>query len=155
MDAVESLKQFQFSRFATLQSLENIVVDKWNVQPVGYANTVQWNAGHIYISAEFFLHKADNNYEMKHAEWSALFATGTRPSEWNGETPTPEDIMLALTEQKDRIMNYFDGNLQNVASESISIASHEMNNVDAFLQFVTWHEGIHTGIIKSLNNAIK
>lgn len=152
---METLKQFELSRFFTLKALENVDERKWDVLPDGFSNTIRWNAGHIYVATESLLHKADNNYEVKNAEWGAFFAPGTRPSEWKEGAPSMADIFAALEDQSSRVIAHFEGNLTDEASEALQIAFNNMQTVEAIVQFVTWHEGIHSGIIKSFNHAVK
>ncbi|NEU32230.1 DinB family protein [bacterium LRH843] len=151
---MDTLHQFQYSRTSTLIALTNIDKDLWDVHPSGYPNTIRWNAGHIYVTAEEFLNKADNNYKITHPEWIQFFIDGTHPDHWNNEVPILEDIMTALKEQDERITNYFSGKLRNDASETVTLHALSIDTVDASLQFVTWHEGIHLGIMKSLKLAI-
>lgn len=150
---MESFNQFKYSRTSTMIGLNNIAREKWDIQPNGFPNTIRWNAGHIYVTAEEFLNKADHQYEITHPDWIALFIDGTHPSEWDDTVPSAEEIMIELKEQEGRIIRFFDGKLQNKASEQQDIHALSINTVEAALQFVTWHEGIHLGIIKSLNLA--
>lgn len=150
----ESLNLFKYSRDATLILLSKIEENKWDLQPDEFPNTIRWNAGHVYITAEDFLHKADHNYKIKSPEWLDLFIDGSHPSEWTGEIPSSQEIISALQEQRERIYQFFNGKQQNQASENHVIRTLTLNTVDSALQFVTWHEGIHLGLMKSLDNII-
>ncbi|OAH53568.1 MULTISPECIES: DinB family protein [Bacillaceae] len=152
---MESIKQFGFSRAATIGALQQAPKEKWDEQPDGYSNTIHWNAGHIYFAAEGLLHMADDSYEIERPKWGAMFATGTRPSEWTGDVPEAEEIVKALEQQAGRIEAHFAEKLSAEASNPLTIAGFEMATVEAILQFVTGHEGTHVGIIKSLTNAVK
>lgn len=150
-----TIKQFQFYRVYTLIHLKHIDEKKWDAQPDGFSNTIRWNAGHLYVTAEGLLHRADTGYEMKKPEWAAFFAPGTRPAEWKEEPPASTDIIASLEEQSGRIASFFEGKLNNPASEPLVIQGHSMDSGEAILQFVSWHEGIHTGMIKSLDKIIR
>ncbi|HLR40739.1 MAG TPA: DinB family protein [Virgibacillus sp.] len=153
---MESLNLFKYSRAATLILLSKIEEHKWDVQPENFPNTIRWNAGHVYITAEDFLNKADHNYKVTPPEWVDLFLDGTRPSEWKDkDVPSVEEIIAALKEQEDRIYHHFNGKQQNKASEDHIIRTLNLNTVEAALQFVTWHEGIHLGIMKSLSDVLE
>ncbi|MCJ7842371.1 DinB family protein [Lederbergia sp. NSJ-179] len=146
-----TLRQFSFSRSSTIRTLERIAVDKWDIQPDGFSNTIRWNAGHVFVVTEILLNKADHSYTMKNPDWSAFFAPGTRPSEWSEEAPSHQVLIDALTEQKAKTREEFFGKSNQPASESFSIGSHIMGTVDSLIQFATWHEGSHLGIIQSLD----
>jgi len=150
-----TLKQFQFARTYTIRAINQINPDKWDILPNGFSNSIRWNLGHLYVTAEILLNKAVHQYEVKHPEWVTLFAPGTRPSEWTASPPTAEDLIEALKKQSHYINEFFTGKLGDKASESFEIGPHMMDTVDSLLQFVTWHEGVHAGIIKAIGNVVK
>lgn len=77
------------------------------------------------------------------------------PSEWKADPPAIQDIISVLEEQRDRIPLHFSGKLLNPASEIFALQSYEMNTVDSLVNLILYHEGIHSGTIKTLNNTIK
>lgn len=147
---MSAIKLFKYSRTSTLILLGNIAADKWDVQPETFPNTVRWNAGHVYVTAEEYLADADDSYEVTHPEWFDFFLDGTRPSEWTDDVPTREDIMAALEEQEHRIEAHFKNKLDNDATVARDINGTLLNTVNEALQFVTWHEGIHLGFTNAL-----
>ncbi len=146
---MESLTMFKYSRTSTLILLKKIPEDKWDLQPEGFPNTIRWNAGHVYSTAEDYLLSADENFPTKRADWNDLFLDGTRPSEWPDEIPSANEIIEALEEQKERIYNYFKERMDQKASESRDINGTFLETVEAAMQFVTWHEGIHLGYVNA------
>lgn len=152
---MESLRLFKYSRTSTLILLNKIDKYLWDEQPGGYPNTVRWNAGHVYITAEDFLHDADRDYKITHPEWLNLFLDGTSPSDWNeGDIPSIEEIIEALKEQEVRIYHFFQNKLTNKASVTRDINGTLLNTVESSLQFVTWHEGIHLGFTNGINKIL-
>lgn len=152
---MDSIKIFKYSRASTLILLTNTDEVIWDTQPDGFPNNFRWNAGHVYITAEDYLHDADRNYEITLPEWKDLFLDGTRPSEWPEVVPSKEEIIAALKEQEERIEKYFSDKLNNQASVTRDINGTLLDTVESSLQFVTWHEGIHLGVSKSIRDALK
>ena len=152
---MESMKLFKYSRASTLILSSKLDESLWDVQPENWPNTIRWNAGHVYAEAEGFLHDADHQYEITHPEWLDLFLDGTRPSEWEGDIPSKEEIIEALREQETRIETFFADKYDQPASKVRDLNGTLLDTVDASLQFITWHEGIHLGIMKSLRIALK
>ncbi len=150
-----TLKLFKYNRTSTLILLPKLEESLWDIQPENWPNTIRWNAGHIYAEAEGFLHDADHAYEIVHPEWLDLFLDGTRPSDWGDNVPSKQDIIEALQEQEKRIESFFPGKYDNAASKVRDLNGTLLDTVDASLQFVTWNEGIHLGIMKSLRLALK
>lgn len=151
---MELMRTFTYSRTSTLILLNKIDESKWDIQPEGFPNTVRWNAGHVYSTAEDYLHEADENYKITHPEWNDLFLDGSRPSEWPEEVPSPAEIKAALKEQDKRIMEYFRDKLDNPASVIRDVNGWKLENVRAAMQFVTWHEGIHLGFTNGLGKIL-
>lgn len=152
---METLNMFEYSRAALLIALGNTKEGTWDERIEGFPNTIRWNAGHMYITAEDYLSKADHNYEIIHPEWYDFFIDGTSPFKWEKEPPAVEEIMDALKKQGERIIEFFKGKLKNEASETVDIRYLKLDTVDAALQFVTWHDGIHLGIVKSMQYVMK
>lgn len=150
-----TMRQFRYSRTSTLILLNKIDEDVWDIQPDGFANTVRWNAGHVYSTAEDFLNEADNAYEITLREWHDLFLDGTRPSEWPDKVPSKQEIIETLEVQEERIAKFFKDRLENKASVIRDVNGMKLDTVDAALQFVHWHEGIHLGVMNALSKILK
>lgn len=147
---MESMRLFKYSRTSTLILLNKIDQKLWDIQPEGFPNNIRWNAGHVYITAEDYLNDADKDYEFTPIEWKDYFIDGTSPSDWDKNVPTPDVIMRALQEQEHRIERFFKEKLANPASVTRDVNGLMLDTVDASLQFVTWHEGIHLGLTNAL-----
>ena len=150
-----TIKMFKYSRTSTLIFLNNTDENLWDIQPDKFSNTIRWNAGHVFVTAEDYLTDADENYQQTLPEWDQLFLDGTRPSEWTGDIPTKAEIIDALKEQEERIEKHFENILQEQASVPRDVHGTILDTKDASLQFVTWHEGLHLGVKKSLRNVVK
>lgn len=150
-----TMKMFNYSRTSTLILLPKLEEEYWDIQPEGFPNTIRWNAGHVYAEADAFLKDADKNYEVTRPEYQTFFADGTRPSEWVGDVPTKDEIIAALIEQDKYIQDFFKDKLKEESDVVRDINKTLLDTKDASLQFVTWHEGIHLGITKSIRDALK
>ncbi|HEY4601491.1 MAG TPA: DinB family protein [Cerasibacillus sp.] len=149
---MESLEMFAYSRTCVLIALQNIHENKWDNQPNDFPNTIRWNAGHMYMTTEVFLNKADPNYTIMYPQWKKLFINGTRSSEWIDEPPSKEKIISALDEQKKRILTtYSPDDLKKEAAEIQVFHALSLHTVEATLQFITWHDGLHLGIFKLMD----
>src|SRR5690625_3621615 len=137
---MELLNMFKYSRTSTLILLNKIDEDKWDIQPDGFPNTVRWNAGHVYSTAEDFLHDADKNYEIIRPEWNDLFLDGTRPSEWPENVPSAQEIKDALKEQQERIYNYIQAKLADEAYVTRDVNKIKIDTEESYYKYSTWKE---------------
>lgn len=155
MSVIETLSQLNFTRVYTLGRLSQSGEAEWDTQPRGYNNTIRWNAGHIFVTMEYFTNLVIDKYEIVNPKWIPFFVTGTSPASWEGEVPSNDEIITALREQTARITNAFEGKLESPIAEPIKIGPHTIATVEAVVQFVVWHEGVHAGIIDGLNRTTK
>jgi uncharacterized damage-inducible protein DinB len=140
---------------ATLGQLQKSPEGKWDAQPEGFSNTIRWNAGHIFVSMEGLLQKAVPEYNPVNPEWIPLFVTGSSPSKWEGEPPSNEELLTALKAQPERIADFLEGKLDQTLVEPVQIGNiHTMETLDAVVQFIVWHEGVHAGLIQGLNRVV-
>lgn len=151
----ESMNLFKYSRTSTLILSSKLDESLWDIQPENWPNTIRWHVGHIYAEAEGFMHDADQNYEISRPDWMPLFVDGSRPSEWEGNVPTKEELLDELKEQEGRIEKFFTGKQQNKVTKIRDLNGMKLDTVESSLQFITWHEGIHIGDIKGLRLATK
>ncbi|MDX1806320.1 MAG: DinB family protein [Paenisporosarcina sp.] len=149
---METINQMKFARVYTNGRLQSVKDEQWDIQPEGFNNTIRWNVGHIFVSMESFIKKSIPTYEPVHPEWIPLFKGGSKPEDWNVEPPTNEELLAALAEQPKRVEEILSGKVDQPLSEVMSIGPlHKMATIDAVIQFASWHEGIHAGVIYSLN----
>lgn len=152
MIEIETLNQLNFARVYTLGRLKQSADTEWDTQPKGFNNTIRWNAGHLFVSMETLTQRGLADYKPVHPEWIPLFAPGSSPEKWEGNVPSNEELLAALEEQPARIIEVLKGNLGNTLPEPMSIRElHRMETVEAIVQFMVWHEGIHSGVIYALN----
>ena len=125
-----------------------------SIKAKGFSNTIRWNVGHIYVQMEILVQKAIPSYNIVHPEWISLFAPGTDPENWLEVPPSKEELIDSLKDQLDRVLALLAPNLQDYLVDTLEIGNlHSMETVEAIVQFIVWHEGVHAGIIHSINQA--
>lgn len=150
-----AMTMFKYSRTSTLILLPKLDESLWDIQPENWPNTIRWHAGHIYAEAEGFMHDADHNYKITRPDWMPLFVDGTRPSEWEGDVPSKNELIEALREQEARIETFFKDKLAEKADKVRDLNGMLLETKESALQFITWHEGIHIGDLKGLRLATR
>lgn len=137
----------------TIGRVKRVENDQWDIQPKGFNNNIRWLAGHIFVTVETFVQQHVTSYEPVYPDWIPLFLEGTSPNEWEGEVPSGEEILKALRAQFEWIIPILEDNLEKDAKEPLVIGDNIMSidTVDGIVQFLSWHEGNHTGSIEALN----
>ncbi len=137
-----------------MSNLKRLDEAQWDMQPPGFNNTIRWNAGHNFVIVETFLAPEIEGYEIVHPEWVPLFEDGTRPADWGDdvEIPTSDEIRSALREQVNRLSDQL-GDRDVKLSKPLVIGDNvlEIETLEGMIQFLSWHEGTHAGIINALS----
>ena len=155
MSHIETLNQMNFARSYTIGRLTQSNDKEWDTQPKGYNNTIRWTVGHIFVTMETFTHLAIPEYAAVRSEWIPFFSTGTSPADWKSKkkVPSNDELLMSLREQKDRLTRIFSEHLELAVQEPIKIGPLTLDTVESVVKFLTWHEGIHAGMIDGLNKA--
>ncbi|WP_163103271.1 DinB family protein [Peribacillus alkalitolerans] len=143
-------KQLQFVRGNTISFVKNLSMDVVGYHPEGFNNNIHWNYGHILTSNEMLLFKLAGK-EYKHEDKFTFFKGGTKPSGWEGEVTSIEELTLALQEQEQRILETFNDCLDQPLAHPFNLGSRlPLETVRDALTFCIYHEGLHQGSIGSL-----
>jgi uncharacterized damage-inducible protein DinB len=137
----------------TIGRLKRVEESKWEIQPKGFNNNILWHAGHIFVTVEQFIHQCIKSYDPVEPDWIPLFIDGTSPDEWEGIVPTGEEVLTALRAQLERVIPVIENRLAEKADEPLIIGDDIMtiDSIEGFVQFLSWHEGTHSGAINAMN----
>ncbi len=137
----------------TIGRLKRVEESKWEVQPKGFNNNILWHAGHIFVTVEQFVHQCIKSYDPVEPDWNPLFIDGSSPDEWEGIVPTGEEVLAALRAQLERVIPVVESRLAEKAAEPLIIGDDIMtiDSIEGFVQFLSWHEGTHSGAINAMN----
>lgn len=137
----------------TIGRVKRVDDSKWDIQPKGFNNNIRWHAGHVFVTLEVFVQEHITTYEPVNPDWVPLFLEGTSPNDWEGEVPSGEVILQALRAQLGWIIPILEENLDKKAKEPLVIGDNIMSidTVDGIVQFLSWHEGNHTGMLDAMS----
>jgi hypothetical protein len=144
-------KNFELTRsffLKTMAALDENIVD---VQPTGFNNTVHWQIGHVLTVAEQFMFGFPKKSSHLPENYLTLFATGTKPADWQGDIPSIHELSAQLQDQLKRIkeipVERFSEKLQNpfLGLETFG----ELTN------FGLYHEANHLGQIQAMKRVIE
>ncbi|ARI77843.1 DinB family protein [Halobacillus mangrovi] len=146
MNEEQIFKQINLVRKATLKGLDSVTEEQADKQPEGFRNTIRWNLGHIYVVQNSLIAKFGGKPIETQSHYLKLFAPGTKPSDWQGEVPSLDELRQELNEQPFRLKKVLAGQLEDEAAEAFL----SLPTVGEILNFTLYHEGVHTGTIKAI-----
>lgn len=146
MNEEKIFQQVDFIRQRTLDEMEGLTEEQADKVKEGFNNTIRWNLGHIYTAQNVLISKfGGKNIEMP-PRYLELFGPGSIPADWEGDIPTLSELKQRLEEQPKKLKEALTGQLHDKAKEPFQF----LTTVGEILNFSLYHEGLHTGIIKSL-----
>lgn len=149
MNEENIFQQINLIRQNTLNEMEDLSEEQADQRPRGFNNTIRWNLGHIYTVQNVLLSKlGGKNIEIP-SHCLELFASGTKPADWQGEVPTLNELKQLLEEQPAKLKVALAGQLDEKAVEPFQ----SLSTIGELLNFTMYHEGMHVGTIKGLKKA--
>jgi hypothetical protein len=125
---------------------EKCPVEKREVVPAGFNNSIHWHIGHILTIAEGVVFGLSGETAQIPAEYRSFFGNGTKPGDWNEAPPAWETIVEQLTEQPKRIREVFAGRLDTPVKENFAKAEQ----VEELIVTHLLHEYNHAGSINAM-----
>ncbi|MDN3019879.1 DinB family protein [Paenibacillus sp. BSR1-1] len=144
-------KSFEFARNYFLKNVDALDESIVDVQPEGFNNTIHWHVGHVLTVAEQFLFGFPKKSTNLPANYMELFATGTKPADWNGDVPSVKELSVQLKEQIQRV--------KEIPAESFSQKLKTpflgLETFGEVAHFGIFHEAAHLGQIQAMKRVIE
>ncbi|MEK5040443.1 DinB family protein [Sporosarcina sp. FSL K6-3457] len=149
-------QQLKFVRKNTIDYVRGVHEKQWAVVPAGLNNNIMWNVGHIYMVTEKFAFQLAGEKMNVPENFPELFNSGTFPKEWSIDTPTKEELITLLTEQSVKVESLLVERIEDPIKEMYNTSTGlQISHVAECLSFCLYHEGMHFGLIKGINQLLK
>ncbi|WP_457617076.1 DinB family protein [Lutibacter sp.] len=146
--------EYQFNilnktRKLILNAIENLTLAQLNKIPTGFNNNIVWNVGHLVVTQQLLCYKLSGVNCLVSDEMIERFQKGAKPSGSvsQEELETLKNLFLELPLMLEE--DYANEKFQTFHSYHTSV-DISINNIDEAIEFNSYHEGIHLGIILQL-----
>lgn len=143
--------QFEMARSWTLEVAERVEQDKAEIVPEGFRNNILWQIGHVLLAAENFLFSLRTGEHHLPEHYSALFGTGTKPADWQGEIPSKEELVDQLRKQLERVREIDADQLEGKLKEPM----FGFTTIVECTNFIVLHEALHVGKMEEMERVVK
>ncbi|RUT69786.1 DinB family protein [Flavobacterium cupreum] len=136
-----------------LKVLEGHSLEQLNKIPEGFKNNLIWNVAHCISSQQVLVYKLSGLPTLVSDEFIDKYKKGTKPEGDVSQAEADEikALLFATFEQTEK--DYTNNVFTNYTPYTTSMG-FDLTNVQDALDFVNYHEGIHTGIIMGLRKFI-
>lgn len=145
-------KQFDLARNGLLgfvNKLDEKIVD---IQPDHFNNTLRWHTGHVLVTTESLLFGFPKQSENIPEAYHALFATGTKPADWEVEAPSLTDLVKYLEEQHERVNGLSDAFFAETLPYTLPFGNFK--TYDDIFAMILQHEAEHLGQMKAMHRIV-
>ncbi len=149
------------SVFETQKTIREILVkildhhslEQLNKIPDGFKNNLIWNIGHCIASQQILVYKLSGLPLQVSDELIAKYSKGTKP-EADVLQEEVNEIRHLLTQTLFQTEQDYTNNVFKSYNQYTTSMGFDLKNVQDALDFVSYHEGIHTGIIMGIKKFI-
>lgn len=136
-----------------LKILDNHSLEQLNKIPAGYSNNLIWNVAHCISAQQVLVYKLSGLPTLVSDEFIDKYKKGTKPEADVSQSELDEIRVLLFSTLDKTEKDVNEGIFQNYTTYMTSMG-FELTNVQDALDFVNYHEGIHTGIIMSIRKFV-
>jgi uncharacterized membrane protein len=130
-------------------------VNRLEVVPAGLNNNIKWNLGHVYIVLEKFAFQLTGEKVNIPDTFPELFNPGTSPEDWSIKSPKKDELITLLNEQIVKVESLLSERMDEPIKEMYNTSTGlQINKVNECLSFCLYHEGMHFGVIKNINQLL-
>ncbi|MEH7112510.1 DinB family protein [Neobacillus niacini] len=145
------LSNMGLTRSFFIKNVEALEEGQVDVQPEGFNNNIHWHIGHVLTTAETFMFGYPKNTSHLPANYTELFAKGTKPADWQGDVPSVSVLISQLKDQLNR--------MKEIPVERFSEKLKEpflgQETFGELINFALFHENLHLGHIQAMKRVIK
>jgi len=142
-----------FNRTTLSYFLENLTLEQLFTIPKGFKNNIIWNLGHILITEQMLTYSLSGLDLPVDNKFVKLYGKSSFPSAEVSKEAVEEIKIQLIPAVKQTKIDYENGVFKNF-NEYPTSTGITLKSIDDALQFNTFHEGIHLGIILSIKKIV-
>ena len=145
------LNNMELTRSFFIKNVEALEEGQVDVQPEGFNNNLHWHIGHVLTTAESLLFGFPKNTSHLPANYSELFAKGTKPADWQGDVPS---VSVLTNQLKDQLKRMKEIPVESF-NKKLEVPFLGQETFGGLINFVLFHENLHLGHIQAMKRVIK
>jgi len=134
-----------------LSFVKVIHTDLIDIIPEGFNNNIRWNLGHVLVTWDEGIYNSLSMKRVLPKDYDSFFKRGSKPSEWEKQPPSFDEITERLEIQTEQIINACRGKLDL----PLKFDFLGMKTLGEMFVFLIAHESLHMGVISSIRKVIQ
>jgi len=150
----KGLSNLQKTRAYLLDIISDVTEEEFNTIPEGFNNNIIWNVAHLLATQQAFSYLRAGQKMFIDEHYFIHYKPDSKPVHFINSAAI-EEIKRLLTSTIRQFEIDYTNNLFCNYSSWTTRSGIAINNIDDAIQFMPFHEGLHTGSILALKRALK
>jgi hypothetical protein len=136
-----------------LELVKDLSIDQLNEIPHGFNNNIVWNLGHLVAAQQGLCYLRAGIQPVVDEKFLAMYKPGSKPERGidAGEVEMIRELMFSSLQ---RFETDYNNNLFAGYNTFTTRYGVEISNIDEALEFILFHEGLHTGYVMALKRVV-
>jgi hypothetical protein len=148
---IERLKK---TRTYLLDLIKDLSVEQLNEIPLGFNNNIIWNLGHLIVSQQGLCYLRAGLKPVVDEQYFIDYKPQTKPNNFIQEDEINKIKTLFLSIIDKLETDYDQSSFSNFGTFTTPY-SVEITDIDEAIDFMLFHEGLHTGYIMAMKRLLK
>ncbi|SHM54259.1 DinB family protein [Mucilaginibacter sp. OK098] len=149
----KQIETIRNTRASLLEQLNDLSIDQLNQIPQGVVNNISWNMGHLIVVQQGICYQKAGLPLLIHDDFWLQFKPGSRPERIIGEVEIVNIKQLLITTLDQLESDYENKIFGNYTGWSTRLGT-TIVNIDDGLEFLSFHEKLHSGTITALKRLV-
>ncbi|MEO8534885.1 MAG: DinB family protein [Flavobacterium sp.] len=141
------------ARDILLKILDNHSLEQLNKIPDGFSNNLIWNVAHCIAAQQSLVYKLSGLPTLVTEDFILKYRKGTKP-EGDVSQAEVDEVRELLSSTLNQTIKDFEAGTFVAYNAYKTSMGFDLNTLEDAFNFVSYHEGIHTGIIMSIRKFV-
>ena len=150
----EAIEKLRKTRAVVIKLISDLSLEQVNEIPAGFKNNIAWNFAYMLASQQGLCYVRSGVKPPVDETYIATYKGGTKP-EKPIDAAEFEHIKRLFLSSVDQLEKDYEGGLLVNYQPFTTGLGVEINKIDDAINFVFFHEGLHTGYMMALKHLVK
>jgi len=141
------------TRSFLLENLKDLTTEQFNQIPEGFNNNIIWNLGHMIAAQQGVCYIKAGSKPHVSEEFINAYKSGSKPAGAIDNTAI-ENIKTLLFTTLDQLESDYNNQIFGGYTPWMTRYSVELSAIDDALNFIPFHEGLHSGCCTALKKLV-
>ena len=150
----QQIEKVKATRTFLLTLIEDLTIEQLNQIPEGFNNNIIWNLAHLTAAQQGICYKRSGLQLIVQDKYVSPYLPGTKP-EGFVDSKDVETIKILLFSSLDEFESDYKKGFFTTYTPFVTRYGVAIDNIDDAANFLSYHEGLHTGVIMAIKKLVK